>query len=119
VFSIVAAGGYRLLLTDYLDDASGVTRADDPQQKGRYPNPADLKGGVAGDVATAIALSDRRKEYDPTSGFDYRFGVRGNPKTNDGYFLFNVKLEYYLPKEFEPFKIDKLRTVRYRGGRRR
>ena len=119
VFSIVAEGGYRFLMTDYLDDVSGVVRADDPQQKGRYPNPADLKGGASGDVATAVKLSDRRKEYDPNSTFDYTSGVRGNPKANDGYFLFNVKLEYYLPTEFNPFKVDKLRTVRYRGGRRR
>lgn len=119
VFSIVAEGGYRFLNTDHLDDVSGVIQANDPEKKGRYPNPADLKGGVAGDALMAAKLSDRRKEYDPTSTFPYTFGVRGNPGNKDSYFLFNVKLEYYLPTEFKPFKTDKLRTVRYRSGRRR
>ena len=119
VFSIVAEGGYRFLLTDYLDDVSGLPDQNGVATKGRYPDPSKLNGGTSGDKEMAIKLSDRRKEYDPASTFDYKFGVRGNPSTNDGYFLFNVKLEYYLPTEFEPFKIDKLRTVRYRGGRRR
>jgi hypothetical protein len=26
-------------------------------------------------------------------------GVRGNPEQKDGYFLFNIKYQYYLPYE--------------------
>jgi len=111
VFSIIGEGGYRFLLTDHLDDVSGVADPGGNLKKGRYPDPTTLKGGVDG---IAAKLSDRRTtEYPPG------FGVRGNPSNKDGYFLFNIKLEYYLPTEFNPFKVDKLRTVRYRGGRRR
>ena len=80
-FNILLEGGYRFTFTDYLDDVSIH----------RYPDPATLKSDLS------RALSDRRSEI----GYDlpYNKGVRGNPKENDGYFLLNATLQYYLPKE--------------------
>lgn len=79
--NVLIEGGYRLTFTDYMDDVSARL----------YPDPATLKSDIA------RALSDRRAEYqefDPT-----RPGIRGNPETNDGYFLLNVSLQYYIPYE--------------------
>jgi hypothetical protein len=74
-------GGYRATFTDYIDDVS--TTHKDPAL---FTNPI------------AAALSDRGPEVgykasEPGS-------IRGNPKTKDGYLIFGVKLEYYLPTEF-------------------
>jgi hypothetical protein len=80
-FNIAIEGGYRITFTDYLDDISVQ----------RYPDPATLSSDLS------RALSDRRLERDPTYPISPGLGVRGNPATNDGYFLLNVKLEYYLP----------------------
>ncbi len=82
--NLIIEGGYRTTFTDYLDDVSSR----------RYTDPQLLDGGVGGLSAT---LSDRRKERDPAYPLNYTKGVRGNPKQNDGYFLMNVKLQYYLP----------------------
>jgi hypothetical protein len=81
-FNIAVEGGYRLTFTDYLDDVSHVH----PDKSSWDPNSIRFK------------LSDRRPELgkDP-----YLAGAqRGNPGSNDGYFLLNVKVEYYLPKNF-------------------
>ena len=86
--SLVIEAGYRYTLTDYIDDVSGVFDPDEPR-KGRYPTPDMLNNDPL-----RIALSDRRGELTgspPRGG-----GVRGNPLTNDGYFLFNIKYELYL-----------------------
>ncbi len=84
-FNIAIEGGYRLTFTDYLDDVS----------VSRYPDPATLGSNLS------RALSDRRGEYFASIGESFTptpgIGRRGNPETNDGYFLLNVKLEYYLP----------------------
>lgn len=80
-FNIAIEGGYRLTFTDYLDDVSIK----------RYPDPAILSSDLS------RALSDRRRELDPNYPVSPGVGVRGNPQANDGYFLLNVKLEYYLP----------------------
>jgi hypothetical protein len=92
VNSLIIEGGYRFLGTDYLDDVSGIyyTGSQGLLTKGRYPDPATL------DSDLSRALSDRRKEYDPNSNYQYNKGVRGNPTTKDGYFLINVRLDYYL-----------------------
>ncbi len=109
-FNIVIEGGYRLTFTDYLDDVSIE----------RYPDPASLSSDLA------RALSDRRREIDPDYPVQPGVGKRGNPTTNDGYFLLNVKLEYYLPYDFlaggggqrQMFKSKKKAFYRYnkRGG---
>ena len=68
-----------MTFTDYIDDVSTV-----------HPDKSTWTDPVR------IALSDRSGEiYDaPIYPPGY---IRGNPKTNDGYFLLNVKVEYYLP----------------------
>ncbi len=80
-FNVAIEGGYRFTFTDYLDDVSSK----------RYPDPAILSSDLS------RALSDRRREYNPNVPIVPGVGKRGNPDTNDGYFLMNVKLEYYLP----------------------
>lgn len=101
VYNIVLEGGYRTTFTDRLDDISIR----------RYPDPATLQSDLS------RALSKRGKAI-----------VRGNPKENDGYFLMNVKLQYYLPKQVGPNresnkfykkkrkgKQNKVRLPRFRG----
>ncbi len=78
-------GGYRKTFTDYLDDVSTV-----------YPNPADLASPIA--AALSNRYIDGLGNPDPSrgpAGFQ-----RGDPKNKDGYFLLNVKIEYYLPFNF-------------------
>lgn len=81
-FNILVEGGYRITFTDYLDDASST----------RYPDPATLQSDLA------RAMSDRRREIG-TFPANYLFGKRGNPASDDGYFLMNVTLQYYVPTE--------------------
>ncbi len=82
-FNILIEGGYRKTFTDYLDDVSIR----------RYPDPATLSSDLS------RALSDRRRERDPNYPIRPNLGVRGNPKNDDGYFLLNVKMQYYLPSQ--------------------
>lgn len=94
-FNIVVEGGYRITFTDYLDDVS--TRHPD---KSTWTDPI------------RIALSDRKPEIDGTPS--KVGGVRGNPDSNDGYFLLNAKIEYYLPTNF---LVKKRRYGSYRRRR--
>ncbi len=77
-FNISVNGGYRYTLTDYLDDVSTV-----------HP------GAAAFSDPLAAALSDRGPEigYGPRPAGS----IRGNPEKNDGYFIFSIRLDYYLP----------------------
>ncbi len=96
-FNILVEGGFRFTFTDYLDDASSE----------RYPNPATLKSPLS------VQLSDRRAEIE-TKPDNYQVGKRGNPKENDGYFISNVTLQYYLPKMvFQNY--NKLYNVKRKG----
>jgi hypothetical protein len=80
-------GGYRFTLTDYLDDVSD-----------EYIDPASFAGNNI-----AFRLQDRRPEIGlqpkwqraANSGVTLR---RGNPNDNDGFFIFQVKFQYYLSK---------------------
>jgi hypothetical protein len=81
--NIVADGGYRFLLSDNIDDVSS----------GIYPEPTSFTD------PTARLLSDRTWETLPPgtpTWAEQGTAVRGNPDNNDGYFIFNVKLEYYF-----------------------
>jgi hypothetical protein len=80
-FNILVEAGYRITFTDYLDDVSVR----------RYPDGALLKSDLA------RALSDRRVEIDTQPSDPTNVGVRGNPKENDGYFITNITLQYYIP----------------------
>ncbi|MDH5249306.1 MAG: PorT family protein [Cyclobacteriaceae bacterium] len=81
-FNILVEAGYRITFTDYLDDAS-VTR---------YPDPSLLKSDLS------RALSDRRVEIGTQPKNPQTIGKRGNPAKNDGYFITNITLQYYIPK---------------------
>jgi hypothetical protein len=80
-FNLVVEGGYRMTFTDYLDDVSTV-----------HPDKSTWTDPVR------IALSDRSQEV----GYPARAAgsIRGNPDKNDGYFLLNLKIEYYLRTNF-------------------
>lgn len=80
-FNILIEAGYRFTFTDYLDDASST----------RYVDGALLKSDLA------RALADRRVEIDTQPGRPTEVGKRGNPGENDGYFITNITLQYYLP----------------------
>ena len=82
-FNLLLEGGYRVTFTDYLDDVSVK----------RYPDPATLKSDLA------RALSDRRPEIGTQPERPQEVGVRGNPEKNDGYFIANITVQYYFPKE--------------------
>jgi hypothetical protein len=76
-FNVSVEGMYRYTFSDYLDDVS--TQHTDLSN---FTDPV------------AAALSDRRPEIGigPATDGD----VRGNPEKDDGYFLLNAKIEYFL-----------------------
>ena len=77
-FNVVLEGGYRLTFTDYLDDVSTVY-----QDQSLFTDPI------------ASALADRYAELgSPTREAG---SIRGNPEQNDGYFILNAKVEYFIP----------------------
>ena len=83
-FNILVEGGYRFTFTDYLDDASST----------RYVPVLELHNKSE----LAAALSDRRVEIDTQPSRPSEVGKRGNPDENDGYFIANITLQYYIPK---------------------
>lgn len=79
---------YRILSTDYLDDVS--TTYIDPNEYYSYFTGTKL--------ANALALNARQKELDPS--YNVAEGdQRGNPKNNDAYFTFNVKIAYSFGRQ--------------------
>jgi hypothetical protein len=101
-FNILIEGGYRITFTDYLDDVS----------RRRYLPPEAFPGGAESD---AYKLSERRMEIGKAPPLELRtkYGVRGNPEENDGYFIMNISLQYYLPTEiFKNNGQRKLYTVK-------
>jgi Outer membrane protein beta-barrel domain len=80
-FNILVEAGYRITFTDYLDDASST----------RYVDGALLKSDIA------RTLADRRPEIDTQPSRPTEVGKRGNPAHNDGYFITNITLQYYIP----------------------
>lgn len=80
MFNVNLEAGYRFTFTDYLDDVSTV-----------YIDRSDITDPVR------VALIDRSVELglnpaEPGS-------KRGNPDADDGYAMFNIKAEFYLPTE--------------------
>ncbi|TRX48411.1 hypothetical protein FNH22_29285 [Fulvivirga sp. M361] len=78
-FNVGIEGGYRFTFTDYLDDVS--TRYIDHNSLDADP--------------LRQALADKRYLVGLTPSEAGK--VRGDDSNNDGYFIFNIKLEYYLP----------------------
>jgi hypothetical protein len=86
VLNLRAEFVYRFLTTDYLDDVSG-----------RYIEPSVFANYLSGTKLTqAILLNDRHKPGAETAHPD---GIRGNPKNNDAYITFSVKLGLILGRE--------------------
>ncbi|MGC4020894.1 MAG: DUF6089 family protein [Cyclobacteriaceae bacterium] len=85
--NIVIEGGYRKTFTDYLDDVSGKYAAPDPNDKVRayFENP----NSATYNTLTPIAAGESNNFKEGSK--------RGNPSSNDSYFLLNAKIEYYLP----------------------
>jgi len=82
-FNILIEGGYRITFTDYLDDVS----------RHRYLGPEAFDSDIG------YRLSDRRPEVDTQPSNPTEVGRRGNPDNNDGYFMLNISVQYYYPKE--------------------
>ncbi|MGW8121944.1 DUF6089 family protein [Roseivirga echinicomitans] len=87
---ILLEAGYRHTFTDYLDDVSKD-----------HVDPAAfdaLFGENTEKALLAKALSDRGAE----GGFPVRKAGwdRGNPSKNDAYYIFQIRLEMYLPDNF-------------------
>jgi hypothetical protein len=102
-FNILVEAGYRFTFTDYLDDASST----------RYPDGALLKSDLA------RALSDRRVEIDTQPSNPTQVGKRGNPGENDGYFITNITLQYYIPRMMFTNQYNKLYNVKRKSYYRR
>jgi hypothetical protein len=81
-FNVVLEGGYRKTFTDYLDDVSTV-----------YPNRSTWDP-----ASVRYKLSDRTPELGLSAHEPGQ--IRGDASKDDGYFLFNVKVEYYLANNF-------------------
>lgn len=102
-------GVFRKTFTDYLDDVSSFNYAD----------PATLSGGIDG---LSAKLADRRGEYNPDGDFTYNPanpGRRGNPETDDSYFIVTAKLQFYVPTTFGQSKKlynSKRKSYKNKGG---
>ena len=79
---------YRILNTDYLDDVS--TTYVDPNVFSNYFTGTKL--------TNALLLNDRQYELDPTH-ITVDGDQRGNPKNNDAYFTFNLKISLIFGRE--------------------
>ena len=79
---------YRILHTDYLDDVS--TTYIDPNLYSNYFTGTKL--------TNALLLNDRQYELDPTH-ITTPGDQRGNPKNNDSYFSFNIKVGLIFGRE--------------------
>lgn len=88
MFNLRAEVVYRILSTDYLDDVS--TTYIDPTVYSNYFSGAKL--------TNALLLNDRQYELDPTH-ITTAGDQRGNPKNNDAYFTFNIKVGIIFGRE--------------------
>jgi len=81
---------YRKLSTDYLDDVS--TRYIDPTIFSNYFSGNQLTD--AQQLSFNNRVNDNTVLYRKSEG-----GIRGNPKNNDAYFTFNIKLGFAFGRE--------------------
>lgn len=80
--NIALEGGYRFTFTDYLDDVST-----------RYLDHSSLDSDPL-----RQAMADKRYLLGLTPSEAGK--IRGDDSDNDGYFILNLKVEYYLPTNF-------------------
>jgi hypothetical protein len=98
--NITVSGAYRFAFTDYLDDVSTV-----------YPDVTSFQDPLA------AAMSNKRFELD---GVVYDEGSkRGNPDNNDGYFIFSIRADYFLPPTLFGTKRRSPKGSRYKRPKRR
>jgi opacity protein-like surface antigen len=97
--NFTATGGYRYTTTDYLDDVS-TQHYDDS----KFSTPL------------AAALADRGPEVDAALRPEGK--IRGNPERNDGYFIFSLRVDYYLPSNIFG-KSGSTQNRRYKAPKRR
>ena len=83
---------YRILATDYLDDVST-----------KYIDPSAFASNLSGaDLQNAILLASNQRTNTGSNSVEFRKsegGIRGNPKNNDSYFTFNIKIGFSLGRE--------------------
>jgi hypothetical protein len=90
-YDFVFEGGYRNAITDYIDDVSSET----------YKDPTTFEDPIAARMSARTESSpiDYGLKLDNLSG-----NPRGNPKMNDGYFIFQVKFRYIVGAKNMVFK---------------
>ena len=86
-WNMMLGAGYRYTFTDYLDDVSGPNYTD----PNSFSNPIAAEASYKGDPNRALNTQ-----------------TRGNPKNNDGYFLFSIRVAY----TFTDVQIAKFRGKR-------
>jgi len=81
---VLIEGARRFTFTDYLDDVST-----------RYASVDDIRAANPNNPDLAVRLYDRSAEggYTPRP----EGSIRGNPELNDAYYIFQIRLEMYLP----------------------
>ena len=86
---VVLEAARRFTFTDYLDDVSTF-----------YPSEQDLIDFHGPDKgALAYRLSNRRGELEGQENYD-KGDLRGISENNDAYYIFQIRLEMYLPDSF-------------------
>lgn len=87
-WNFMVEGGYRYTFTDHIDDVSVLN----------YPDASSF-----GSNTTAAAMSNKSTNF-PYNGTDANTpqDYRGNPKNNDGYFIFNACVTYTFTKNHKP-----------------
>lgn len=110
--------GHRFMLTDRLDDVSADQYAynervneTDPILNNPEDNPVareELLQTLSTDEKLRLALSDRRSEGERGSS-----QIRGNPSSNDGYYILTIKYEWTLDPS------DPLLKRRFQMGQKR
>lgn len=98
--NVVLNGGYRFTFSDYIDDVSTQHYDDD-----KFP------------TTLAAALADRGPEIGVAPRPEG--AVRGNPDSNDGYFIFSMRVDYYLPPNIFGTKGRSMQNRRYKAPKRR
>ncbi len=102
-FNFLIEGGYRFAFTDYLDDVSSTYL---------------LHSSLASDPLRQ-AMADRRNEIGLEPLGDEEGQIRGNPDDNDGYFILNAKVEFYLPSHIFSTSKSRYTKRKRRSGRAR
>ncbi|WP_291276160.1 outer membrane beta-barrel protein [Flavobacterium sp.] len=91
-WNFMVEGGYRYTTTDHIDDVSALN----------YPKASSF------DNSLSAAMSNKSTNF-PYNGTDAQTpqDYRGNPKNNDGYFIFSACVTYTFTKNHRPkFKGD-------------